>query len=153
MKPAIQLLYRLRQTLLRITRWKARGVKLMLFNPEGKLMLVRNSYGRTHLYVLPGGGIHRSETPERAAARETLEEVGIAAQGLRLVSVHRNQAEGKRDTIYLFTGFVVEAPRADGFEVEEVGFFALDDLPATVSAATLRRISEFRGERPPASDW
>ncbi len=153
MKRAIQLLYRLKRTFLRVTRWKTRGVKVMVFNPAGELLLIRNSYGRSHLHVLPGGGIHRSETPEQAAARELREEVGIAPQRLFLRSIHCNHAEGKRDTIYLFAGFTAAVPQADGFEVEEAGFHPLGALPETVSDATLRRIAEYQGERPPASDW
>lgn len=153
MKPVIQLLYQLKRAFLRVTRWKTRGVKVMLFNPAGELLLIRNSYGRSHLHVLPGGGIHRSETPAEAALREVEEEVGIASEQLALRSVHRNHSEGKRDTIFLFTGFTAQTPRADSFEVEEAGFHPLDALPDTVSAATLRRIAEYRGAQPPAADW
>jgi ADP-ribose pyrophosphatase YjhB (NUDIX family) len=153
MKAAIQLLYQLKRTLLRLTRWQTRGVKVMVFNPKGELLLIRNSYGRSHLHVLPGGGIHRSESPEAAAEREVREEVGIAPERLTFVSIYRNHAEGKRDTIFLFTGFSSETPRAASFEIEEAAFHPLDALPDTVSAATLRRIAEHGGKRPPAADW
>ena len=153
MKAGIQFLYKVKRALLRVTRWKTRGVKVMLFNAAGELLLIRNSYGRSHLHVLPGGGIRRSEAPEEAARREVREEVGVESGRLTLRSIHRNHAEGKRDTIYLFTGFTAEAPRADGFEVEEAGFHPLGALPGTVSAATLRRIAEYRGEQPVAADW
>jgi 8-oxo-dGTP pyrophosphatase MutT (NUDIX family) len=103
--------------------------------------------------VLPGGGIHRSETPIEAAAREVREEVGVATERLELRSIHRNHAEGKRDTIYLFTGFTTDRPKAASFEIEEAAFHPLDALPETVSAATLRRIAEYRGEQPADPDW
>jgi ADP-ribose pyrophosphatase YjhB (NUDIX family) len=153
MKPALHLLWQLKRTFLRVTGWKTRGVKVMLLNPAGELLLIRNSYGRSHLHVLPGGGIHRGETPEAAAAREVREEVAVACERLTLRSVHRNHAEGKRDTIYFFTGFTAGTPRPNSFEIEEAGFWPLDALPATVSAATLRRVAEYRGEQPVAVDW
>ena len=153
MRAAIQLLYRLKRTFLRVTRLKTRGVKVMLFNPAGELLLIRNSYGKTYLFVLPGGGIRRSETPAEAAAREVREEVGIAAECLALVSIHSNWSEGKRDTIHLFTAFTDQSPQSDSFEIEEARFFSLDDLPDTVSVATLRRIAEHRGERPRSAAW
>ena len=153
MKPVIQLLYTLKRMLLRVTRWKTRGVKVMVFNPARELLLIRNSYGRSHLHVLPGGGIHRGEAPEQAAAREVREEVGVGCERLTFRSVHRNHAEGKRDTIYLFTGFTTDRPSPASFEVEEAAFHPLDALPETVSAATLRRIAEYRGEQPVDADW
>ena len=76
------------------------------------------------------------------------EEVGISAERLTPLSVHQSQAEGKRDTIHLFSACTADAPTPDGVEVEEARFFPLDALPETVSAATLRRIGEYRGERP-----
>ena len=153
MKPALQILYRLRRAFLRLTKWKTRGVKVMVFNAEDELLLIRNSYGKHWLHVLPGGGIRRSETPQQAAAREVREEVGVTCERLAFRSVHRNHAEGRRDTIYLFTAFCADTPRPASFEIEEAGFYPHGALPETVSDATLRRIAEYRGERPPAADW
>jgi 8-oxo-dGTP pyrophosphatase MutT (NUDIX family) len=153
MKGVIQLLYRLRRRLIGLLRLRTRGVKVMLFNQAGELLLIRNSYGQTDIFVLPGGGIRPFETPGAAALREVREEVGIAADRVTPRSVHRSQAEGKRDTIHLFTAYTEERPIPDGVEVEEARFFPLDGLPDTVSAATLRRIAEFRGEGPVGTDW
>ena len=153
MKRAIQLLYPLKRATLRLLRWKTQGVKVMLFNPQGELLLIRNSYGRSYLFVLPGGGIRPFETPAEAAVREVREEVGIAAERVTPLSTYYSEAEGKRDIVYLFTAFTAASPQADGVEVEEARFFPLDELPATVSDATLRRIAEYKGERPPATAW
>ena len=153
MKRAIRLLYPLKRATLRLLRWKTRGVKVMLFNPQGELLLIRNSYGRSHLFVLPGGGIRPFETPAAAAVREVREEVGIAAERVTPRSIHYSEAEGKRDIVHLFTAFTAASPKADGVEVEEARFFPLDALPATVSDATLRRIAEYKGERPPTTAW
>ncbi len=136
-----------------MTRWKTRGVKVMLFNESGELLLIRNSYGKTHLHVLPGGGIRRSETPAAAAAREVREEVGLSVEGLAPFAAYRNEAEGKRDTVHLFTASTREAPRPDGVEVEEARFFPLEALPDTISDATLRRIAEYRGEKAVDGAW
>jgi 8-oxo-dGTP diphosphatase len=44
---------------------------------DGHVALVRRvRAGRTY-YVFPGGGVHAGETPEQAAAREALEELGV----------------------------------------------------------------------------
>jgi len=153
MKPIMQILYHVRRWVFIVTRWKTRGVKVMLFNPAGELLLVRNSYGKSHLYLFPGGGIGRGETPEAAAAREVKEEVGIRLTDLAAFATYENRAEGWRDTIHLFTARADAAPKADGVEVEEARFFPLDRLPETASDATLRRIQEYRGDRPIEPRW
>jgi ADP-ribose pyrophosphatase YjhB (NUDIX family) len=150
---ALQLLHRLRHLALRLLRLKTRGVKVMAFNPAGELLLIRNTYGHRHLFMLPGGGIERRETPAEAAARELREETGLRAERIEARSTHQSRAEGRRDTIRLFTALVTGAATTCGIEVAEARFFALDALPANVSAATLRRIAEYRGEQPVSDRW
>ncbi len=125
----------------------------MLFSPSGELMLIRNSYGRSDLFVLPGGGVKPFEDVQAAARREIREELGCEVQELTLISRHVSGAEGKRDTIYLFKGIAVGEPAADGREVEEARFFALGDLPPATSPATLRRIEEYVGRRLADGAW
>ncbi len=132
---------------------KTRGVKVMAFNPAGELLLIRNTYGHSHLFMLPGGGIERRETPVEAAARELEEETAIKAERLEARSIYQSRHEGRRDTIHLFTALATEAPSPCGIEVAEARFFSLDALPENVSAATLRRIAEYRGERPVSANW
>ncbi|HET9428620.1 MAG TPA: NUDIX domain-containing protein [Allosphingosinicella sp.] len=153
MKTAIQLLYRLRRSLLARLRLKTRGVKVMIFNPAGELLLIRNSYGKSHVFLLPGGGIGWFETPEDAARREVREEVGLRVDGLSFFATYESRAEGKRDTVHLFTAVADAAPTTDSFEIEEAAFFVLENLPETTSSATLRRVAEYRGERGVTSHW
>ena len=150
---ALDLLYRFKKRLLRIFRPRTRGVKVMLFNARGELVLIRNSYGRTDLFVLPGGGIKRREEPEQAARREIKEELGFEVEGLDFLSEHANRSEGKNDTVHLFRALVDGAPKVDRVEVQEARFFALGDLPPTTSPATRRRIEEYLGRRPPDGHW
>ena len=150
---ALQFLHRSRHLALRILRVQTRGVKVMAFNPAGELLLIRNTYGHSHLFMLPGGGIERRESPADAAARELEEETGIRVERLEARSIHQSRAEGRRDTIHLFIARANDAPKPCGVEVAEARFFALDALPDNVSAATLRRIAEYRGERPVGESW
>ena len=153
MKWLLDPLYRLQRRLWRLLRPQTRGVKVMLFDEAGALLLVRNTYGRTDLFVLPGGGVHPFEKPGAAAAREVKEELGCGVDGLAFVSTHLSSFEGKRDTIFLYRARPHGPVCADGVEVAEARFFALDDLPDTVSPATRRRIAEHRGERAPDASW
>jgi len=154
MKIVLQLLYQIRAIALRTLKLKTRGAKAMVFNEAGELLLIRNSYGpRRRQFVLPGGGIGRRESPAEAAMREVREETGLAVEQLTAVSIHASNAEGKRDTIHLFTGRAIGAPTSDNAEIEEAHFFPLDALPDNISDATLRRIAEYRGEREPDGRW
>ena len=125
----------------------------MLFNDAGELLLVRNSYGDTRAWVLPGGGIRPWEEPALAAAREIKEEVGVEAKDLRPVATYQSAAEGKRDSVHLFTARSKDRLTADNFEIAEARYFALDGLPEGLSPATVRRIAEQRGQRPVSAIW
>jgi ADP-ribose pyrophosphatase YjhB (NUDIX family) len=125
----------------------------MLFNPDGELVLIRNSYGRSDLFVLPGGGVRPFEAPEAAARREIREELGVEIDGLTLRSTHLSASEGKRDTICLYEAVTAQTPQPDGQEVEEARFFPLDRLPPQTSPATLRRLAEYRGEAQADGRW
>jgi len=149
----MQQLYQMRRWLFRRLRLRTRGVKVMLFNGRGELLLVRNSYGNRAAWLLPGGGIRPFEAPAKAAARELKEETGLAADRLALRSVHHSEAEGKRDTVHLFTATANGAPKPDGREVEEARFFALEALPDATSPATRRRIDEYQGKREIGTGW
>ena len=153
MRLLLKIAFRLRRFVFRILRIRTRGAKVMVFNRRGELLLIRNSYGRSHLFVLPGGGIGRRETPEAAAAREVREETGLELLELRPLSRHANRSEGKRDTIHLFVARAEGQPRPDQMEVDEARFFPLDALPSSASSATLRRIAEYKGERTPDGAW
>jgi ADP-ribose pyrophosphatase YjhB (NUDIX family) len=149
----MQIGFHLRRFAFKALRLRTRGVKVMVFNPAGEILLIRNSYGRSDLFALPGGGIGRSETPDQAAAREVKEETGLGVRDLALVSIHGSTAEGKRDTIHLFSAIAEGAPIADGVEVDEARFFPLDALPDNITVSTLRRIAERGGDRAVDGLW
>ena len=125
----------------------------MLFNRAGELMLIRNTYGREDLFVLPGGGVRPFEAPESAARREVREELGCEAEDLTKVSTFTSQGEGKRDTIHLYRAVARGTARPDGRELAEARFFPLGDLPSATSPATQRRIAEYLGKRKPDAVW
>lgn len=146
-------LYRLQRLAWRVLRPRTRGVKVMLFDGAGALLLVRHTYGRTDQFMLPGGGVKPFEQPEAAAARETREELGCGVAGLALVSTHQASAEGKRDTVWLYRARAEGEISIDGVELAEARFFLLDALPDSTSPATLRRIDEHRGLRAVSESW
>ena len=125
----------------------------MLFNEAHEILLIRNSYGRSDQFVLPGGGVRPWEKPEQAARREAREELRCMVEALTPVSTHFSSAEGKRDTVILYTAEIKGPVRPDGLEVEEARFFPLGALPHNLSDATARRIDEHLGKRQRDGSW
>jgi ADP-ribose pyrophosphatase YjhB (NUDIX family) len=152
MRP-LEFAYRIQRRLWRLLRPRTRGVKVMLFNRDGEVLLIRNSYGASNLYVLPGGGVRPWESVERAAHREIREELGCSIERLALVSTHFTSAEGKRDTVHLFEARLTGVPRADGREVADARFFSVQSLPEAISPATARRLAERSGQAVPDGSW
>ncbi|MGZ8998204.1 MAG: NUDIX domain-containing protein [Allosphingosinicella sp.] len=153
MSKAMQIAFRIRRWLFRRFRVKTHGVKVMVFNVRGELLLVRHSYGNRCNHLIPGGGIKPFEKPEAAALREVREEVGLEVELLQFVASYYSESEGKRDTVELFTAFSDKVPTTASREIDEATFFALDDLPDTLSPATVRRVKEHREDRMNGGKW
>ncbi len=149
----LQSAFGLRRRLIGLLRLRTRGVKVMLFNADGEILLIRNSYGATGHFVLPGGGIHRGETPESAAAREVMEEVAIDCRDLALLGQYESRSEGKRDLIHLFRATGDGPASSKSIEIGEAVFCLIDRLPEGVSPATLRRIDEYLKKRAVSETW
>ncbi|WP_293877817.1 MULTISPECIES: NUDIX domain-containing protein [unclassified Sphingomonas] len=153
MRPLIDLAYRMRRRLMALVGWRTRGVKVMAVDADGALLLVRHRYGRSDLWMLPGGGIDRGEAPMAAAVRELREETGCVLRDAAPAGTFEARAEGRRDTVYLFRGTTAGPPQVDGVELAEARFFPADALPEAISPATRRRIEEWRGMRAADGRW
>ena len=152
-RPLLNLVHQLRRQALRLLRIQTRGVRVMVFNASGEVLLIRHSYGRSDLFRFPGGGIRAWERPDQAARREIKEETGCTLAELSFTSTHVTDLEGRRDTVHLFKALTRDEPVADGMEVEEAGFFRLDDLPSPMSPAAMRRIEEHLNRRTADGRW
>ena len=135
------------------------GVRAIVRDHDGQVLLVRHIYGDDRLH-LPGGGIKRRETLVDGLRRELREETGLeilaADDELRLLGVFTNFHEGKSDHVSVF---VIDPEQwkgdlvADEIEIAKLNFESHPDLPEDVSPGTARRLAEFRGERPITFEW
>ena len=132
----------------RITRPRTIGVRAILLDQDGRIALVRHTY--LDQWYLPGGGVKKGESIRAALFRELVEEVGVTdARIERVLGVYHSRREGKDDHIVIFVAHAgpdatTELCRTDLAEIEEAGWFALEELPASLSPATARRIAEYR---------
>ena len=131
------------------------GVRVLVHDGGGRIALVRHTYA-DHWY-LPGGGVKKGEAFAAAALREVEEEIGLTDCTIEhILGVYHSRREYKDDHIVLF---VVRAPDGariavhDAREIAEVGWFAPHALPKDVSAATARRIAEYRAGTIGAGLW
>lgn len=60
----------------RVRRPQVFGVKCVLRDADGRILLVRHTYGDRDAWGLPGGGRHADEPADLTATREIREEVG-----------------------------------------------------------------------------
>jgi ADP-ribose pyrophosphatase YjhB (NUDIX family) len=137
----------------RLFRGVTLGVRGLVLNEAGEVLLVEHTYMRG--WYLPGGGVERGETTEQAVIRELQEEAGVKVIGRpRLLAIHANHRVFRGDHVLLYR---VEAwepcAAADQGEINAVGWFAPDQLPEAVSPGTRRRIAEALGGAESSPHW
>lgn len=126
-------------------RWRKtplEGVSMIARDLDGRVLLVRHSYGPEG-WFFPGGGIKRGEPPERAAAREFKEETGCECDGLFLVGRMEEEISGSPHTAHVFTCVTHDTPRPDRREVVEARFFPTHSLPEPLGPHTRARLKFF----------
>ncbi|MGN6365608.1 NUDIX domain-containing protein [Asticcacaulis taihuensis] len=126
----------------RATRGKTLGVRGLVVNPKGEVLLIEHTY--LEGWWLPGGGVDAGETAHQAVARELREEAGVnPLEQPRLLSVHSNERFFPGDHVLLFRVVQYEAvPMTSHAEIKNVGFFPLNALPDNINEGSLRRIKE-----------
>lgn len=144
--------------ILGVARWRrgmTLGVRAAVFDADGRVFLVRHSY--VPGWYLPGGGVEPGETIAEALDRELMEEGGIALdQPADLFGLYLNRQASHRDHVALFVSRAwrqEKPPKVPNLEIVDCGFFAVDTLPETVSAATHRRLAEIRREVAVSPEW
>lgn len=139
----------------RLVRPMTLGVRVAVFDADGRVMLVRHSYMPG--WYLPGGGIERGETALEAAVKEVREETGLIVDpaDLRLASIHANFVNFPGDHVLLYAchKFAASDHVPNPREIAQYGFHAVDDLPAGISPGTRARLQELSGLRPPSPHW
>jgi 8-oxo-dGTP diphosphatase len=120
----------------------ATGAACAVFDDGGQVLLVKHTYGREN-WELPGGLGEPGESPDETAARELLEETGLAVQLDRLTGVYFEPDHDFGEMLHFVFCARWSAgpePSPSSNEIVEVGWWSVDDLPRPMSDFTEHRI-------------
>ncbi len=138
------------------------GCRVVAIDPQGRVLLVRHSYG-SDVWMLPGGGMGRGEDVIATGVREAFEEAGVRlADPVEVGGAHEVE-HGPGNRFLVVAGWTDDPPRPDGREILDARFFALDALPqplgktlaellpgyVTAATAARLRLREDQGAHPP----
>jgi ADP-ribose pyrophosphatase YjhB (NUDIX family) len=104
----------------------------VVFDDDDRVLLVRRGPGATRhgLWSVPAGFVDYGEEIRAAAARELLEETGLAADVGDVMFVASNFHDPNKLTVGIwFSGTVTGGTLMAGDDADAVGWFPLDDLP------------------------
>ena len=138
----------------RLRRGLTIGVRAVVRDENGKVLLVRHTY--TPGWHFPGGGVEVNEAAEEALAKELRQETGLLLVGRpRLHGIFLNSAVSSRDHVLTY---LCEAEGrlpcvSPSREIAELGYFSLDELPNDIDQGTERRLSEIANGVEPSEHW
>ncbi|MES1158897.1 MAG: NUDIX domain-containing protein [Terricaulis silvestris] len=148
--PAINPIF---QTWWRMRRGMTLGVRAIVTDEAGRILLVRHTYMPG--WYFPGGGVESRETALDAVKREIMEEAGVeATETPRLIGFYANHAKFPNDHIALYRVHAWRAcPTNNAGEIAEYGFYAREALPNGITQSTLRRLAEVFDGAELSADW
>jgi 8-oxo-dGTP pyrophosphatase MutT (NUDIX family) len=131
------------------------GGACVLFDIDGRVLLVRHTYGRRN-WELPGGGAEPGESPDETAVREIREETGLTVELERLTGVYYEPRPAPEHNHGPLVHFVFVARPIDDRapvpmppEIDAVDYWPLDGLPVPISDFTERRVRDAARGAPP----
>jgi 8-oxo-dGTP pyrophosphatase MutT (NUDIX family) len=120
---------------------RLRAVKAAIRSPDGKVLLVRHSYG-SGAWMLPGGLVRRREPFASAARREVREELGIDIEHWTELAVFTPRLGLTTQRLGLMTAVVADPVVVTNDEIAATVFVDPSDPPPNTSPATARRLAE-----------
>ena len=92
---------------------------------EGKILLVRHTYGTAKDRILvPGGYVEENELPNVAIEREILEETGVVAKANLLLSI---QFKTNQWCPVFICEYISGTPKSDNYENSEILLLDIDE--------------------------
>jgi 8-oxo-dGTP pyrophosphatase MutT (NUDIX family) len=103
------------------------GAGALIRDPEGRVLLIHQTYQRPVLWLPPGGWVDRGETPRQAACREVWEELGVrVVVGQPLATAGGSYGEL---TVLFDCRLLDDSAFQLSDEIQQAAFFHPDALP------------------------
>ncbi len=133
-------LFHLVLTLRTLLRPTAFGVAGVIYDDQGRVLLVRQTYMPG--WRLPGGAIGHGEPAETALRRELAEEVGLSGGRVRLFGIYSRKVWWISHVVALYAVENGGTNFRPNIEVSAVMWASPQTPPANTAPATLRRLRE-----------
>lgn len=134
----------LRLKAIRLTQKKFTvSVVAVVFNEEGKVLLLDHFLRPGASWALPGGFIEANEQAKAAIKREICEETTLELRNIQLLNV---RTIGSHIEI-LFRAEASGKPVPSSSEINDAGWFSLDEVPEETSHIQKRIIREALGQK------
>lgn len=118
------------------------GAAAFIGDEEGRVLLVKHTYGHLN-WELPGGGGELHESPVETAIREVKEETGLTVVARHMTGSYYTPENEMIHFVFRCERVEENAvPCPDGAEIGECEFWPLNALPRPMSDWTLRRIQD-----------
>jgi 8-oxo-dGTP pyrophosphatase MutT (NUDIX family) len=121
---------------------KGIGAAAFIVDDQGRVLLVKHTYGRLN-WELPGGGAEDDESPVETALREVREETGLVVVARHMTGCY--YATDNDSVHFVFWCEPAELPaepKADLAEISACQFWPTDALPRPISDWTEQRIRD-----------
>ena len=123
------------------------GVGVVVMQDDKLLLVRRRMNPERGKWSLPAGFIDYGEDPKDVAVRETLEETNLNVSIEKLIDVYHNSTpNGGASVFILYQAQLLGGIPQAGDDADDVGFFALDDLPDIAFSSTRDIIQRLRQE-------
>lgn len=128
------------------------GVRALVINDQNQVLLIKHTYSDS--WYLPGGGVNKQEHLLDALYRELDEELKLIVKTPPiLLGSFTNFHEHKSDFITVFVVASYTMNPSTNFEIEKWAYFDLENIPATTSRGTKRRLQEYYNKQPLDYKW
>jgi 8-oxo-dGTP diphosphatase len=125
------------------------GAAAVIFDRNGRVLLVRHSYGKRG-WELPGGGRKPKESLQQAVLREIREELGVEAATAELRAVYYEPEYDQHHFAFLCRLPDGIDPKPSSAEIQELAYWPVDALPRPINDFTIQRIRDAQAPKPVA---